>query len=100
MRGVRATHPVLVGCSGGADSLALAAAAAFELPRQGVTCGFVTVDHGLQPGSAERAKKLVDWARDHGLHDPRVIAVDVSGRPPGPRGAPPPAPGATPCGGG
>jgi tRNA(Ile)-lysidine synthase len=87
IRGERATHPVLVACSGGADSLALAAAAAFELPRRGVRCGFVTVDHGLQAGSSERARKLVAWAREHGLHDPRAVAVDVSGRPGGPEAA-------------
>ena len=46
---------VLVACSGGADSLALAAAAAFVAPRLGLRAGGVTVDHGLQPGSAERA---------------------------------------------
>ncbi len=43
---------VLVACSGGADSLALAAATAFEAPRRGVAAGALVVDHGLQPGSA------------------------------------------------
>src|SRR3954451_23485479 len=47
--------PVLVAGSGGADSLALAAALAFEAPRAGVAAGAVTVDHGLQPDSAARA---------------------------------------------
>jgi tRNA(Ile)-lysidine synthase len=46
---------VLVACSGGADSLALAAALAFTAPRLQLRGGGVTVDHGLQPGSAERA---------------------------------------------
>ena len=46
---------VLAACSGGADSLALAAALAFEAPRLGLRGGGVTVDHGLQPGSAEQA---------------------------------------------
>jgi len=49
---------VLVACSGGADSLALAAAAAFVAPRLGLRTGGVTVDHGLQPGSAERAGEV------------------------------------------
>ena len=35
---------VLVACSGGADSLALAAAAAFVAPRLGLRAGGVTVD--------------------------------------------------------
>ena len=42
---------VLAACSGGADSLALAAALAHEGPRSGLRAGGVTVDHGLQPGS-------------------------------------------------
>src|SRR5277367_3654274 len=46
---------VLVAVSGGADSLALAAAVAQEAPKLGLRAGAVTVDHGLQPGSADRA---------------------------------------------
>src|SRR5260370_32925739 len=46
---------VLAACSGGADSLALAAALAFVAPRAGLRAGGVTVDHGLQEGSARRA---------------------------------------------
>src|SRR5580698_10625723 len=42
----------LVALSGGPDSLALAAAAAFEAPRAGWRAGAVVVDHGLQEGSA------------------------------------------------
>ncbi|MGI8987561.1 MAG: tRNA lysidine(34) synthetase TilS, partial [Nocardioidaceae bacterium] len=44
---------VLVGLSGGADSLALTVAAAFAVPRLGLRLGAVVVDHGLQDGSAE-----------------------------------------------
>src|SRR5260221_11792571 len=50
---------VLVACSGGADSLALAAALAFEAPRLGLSRGGVTVDHGLQAGSARQGRKVV-----------------------------------------
>ena len=39
---------VLAACSGGADSLALAAALAFEAPRMGLKAGAVIVEHGLQ----------------------------------------------------
>src|ERR687884_403403 len=42
---------VLVACSGGADSMALASAVAFEAPKLGIRAGGVTVDHGLQAGS-------------------------------------------------
>jgi tRNA(Ile)-lysidine synthase len=54
---------VLVACSGGADSLALACAARFVAQRRDMHCGLVTVDHGLQHGSADRAAAVVDWAK-------------------------------------
>ena len=41
---------VLAACSGGPDSLALAAALAFVAPRAGLRAGAVTVDHGLAAG--------------------------------------------------
>jgi tRNA(Ile)-lysidine synthase len=41
---------VLVACSGGPDSLALAAGLGFVAPRAGLRAGAVTVDHGLQDG--------------------------------------------------
>ncbi|WP_306211157.1 tRNA lysidine(34) synthetase TilS [Actinoplanes sp. RD1] len=69
--------PVLVACSGGADSLALAAAVAFVAPRMGVPAGLVTVDHQLQEGSAERASSVADWARSVGLDPVVVSTVDV-----------------------
>ncbi len=55
---------MLVACSGGADSLALAAATAFVAPRQGWRAGLITVDHGLQEGSGERAAAVVGWASE------------------------------------
>jgi tRNA(Ile)-lysidine synthase len=68
------TRPLaLIACSGGADSLALAAAAAFAGPRAGWRVGLVTVDHGLQEGSAQRAAAVASWARGAGL-DPVAIA--------------------------
>ena len=66
---------VLAACSGGADSLALAAALAFVAPRAGLRAGGVTVDHGLQQGSAERATALAALMCELGL-DP-VTAVTV-----------------------
>lgn len=53
---------VLVGLSGGADSLALAAATAFEAPRAGIRAGAIVVDHQLQPGSAEVASRAASQA--------------------------------------
>lgn len=77
---------VLVACSGGADSLALAAAAAFEAPRRGLRCGAVTVDHGLQPGSAAHADGVL--ATLGALHlAPREKRTVTVGGPGGPEAA-------------
>ncbi len=70
-------RPVLVACSGGADSLALAAAVAFEAPRAGVRAGAVTVDHGLQSGSADRAAATAELLRGLGLAPVDVLRVEV-----------------------
>lgn len=69
---------VLVGLSGGADSLALAAAAAFEAPRAGIRAGAVIVDHGLQVESADVAARAAGQARDLGLDPVVVTRVRVS----------------------
>ena len=77
---------VLVACSGGADSLALAAATAFEAPRAGVRAGLVSVDHGLQPGSAQRARQVAQLGFELGLDPVEVVPVEV-GRGGGPEAA-------------
>jgi tRNA(Ile)-lysidine synthase len=69
---------VLVACSGGADSLALAAALAFEAPRLGIAAGAVTVDHGLQPGSAGRSDQVAGLLRDLGLAPVLTRRVDAT----------------------
>lgn len=82
------THAgALVACSGGADSLALAAAAGFVGRRRGQRIGLVTVDHGLQPGSADRAKAVAEWAVGAGFDPVVVETVDVAGRSGGPEAA-------------
>ena len=78
---------VLVACSGGADSMALAAATAFVAPRLGLVPGLVTVDHRLQPGSAGRAADVAAWASAHGFAPAEVATVDVTGHPGGPEAA-------------
>jgi tRNA(Ile)-lysidine synthase len=67
----------LTACSGGADSLALAAALAFTAPRMGLRAGLLTVDHQLQPGSAERARTVAAIARRLGLDPVDVLTVTV-----------------------
>lgn len=70
---------VLVAVSGGADSIALLTAALHELPRRGVSVGMVTVDHGLQPGSARRGRALAGRATAAGAQLVEVAHVRVDG---------------------
>jgi tRNA(Ile)-lysidine synthase len=77
---------VLVALSGGADSLALAAALAAEGPGAGVRAGAVIIDHGLQSGSAAVASRAAEQARDLGL-DPVVVRRVVVGDGDGPEAA-------------
>lgn len=69
---------VLVGVSGGADSLALAAAAAFELRKRAVRVGAVVVDHGLQDDSAQVAAAAADRCGQLGLDPVQVTRVQVA----------------------
>jgi tRNA(Ile)-lysidine synthase len=77
---------VLVACSGGADSLALAAAVAFEARAAGWRAGGVVVDHGLQAGSANVARRAAEALRERNLDPVEVLRVDVDG-PGGPESA-------------
>lgn len=77
---------VVVACSGGADSLALAAATAFEAPRLGLSSAGVVVDHGLQEGSGAVARRVAGTLRSLPLHPVEVVQVVVSG-PGGPEAA-------------
>ncbi|MFH8981837.1 tRNA lysidine(34) synthetase TilS [Streptomyces varsoviensis] len=77
---------VLVACSGGADSMALASALAFEAPKLGIRAGGVTVDHGLQYGSDIRAAEVVSRLTAIGLDPVESVTVTV-GRDGGPEAA-------------
>ncbi|MDR2454910.1 MAG: tRNA lysidine(34) synthetase TilS [Bifidobacteriaceae bacterium] len=80
LRAAAAASPaplVLVACSGGADSLALAAAVAFEAPRAQVRAGAVVVDHGLQPGSEQVAGQAAAQCAALGLAPVAVERVRV-----------------------
>lgn len=72
---------VLVGCSGGPDSLALAAAAGFVVPQRGGSVGAVVVDHGLQAQSAAVARQAAQTCLGLGLTPVETVAVRVAVRP-------------------
>lgn len=72
---------VLVACSGGADSLALAAAVAFEGSSAGWLVGGVVVDHGLQVASAQVAASTAAILRGLGCRSVDVVPVQVPSGP-------------------
>ncbi|GAA1375334.1 tRNA lysidine(34) synthetase TilS [Streptomyces beijiangensis] len=80
------TPLVLVACSGGADSMALASALAFEARKLPVRAGGITVDHGLQDGSDIRAAEVVSRLSAMDLGPVESVAVTV-GREGGPEAA-------------
>ena len=77
---------VLAACSGGADSLALAAALAVEAPRRRLLAGAITVDHGLTADSAQQAARVLTQVRELGLVVAESVRVIVAG-PGGPEAA-------------
>jgi tRNA(Ile)-lysidine synthase len=80
---------VLVACSGGADSLALAAGTAFVAPRAGLRAGAVVVDHGWRPSSAEEAAGAGAACEGLGLAPVRVVTVaEEQAQPDGDGGGP------------
>ncbi|POH73899.1 tRNA lysidine(34) synthetase TilS [Arthrobacter glacialis] len=69
---------ILVGCSGGPDSLALAAVCAFFAKRGEVRVGAVVVDHQMQEGSAQVAQTTAGQLRALGLDPVVVRTVDLN----------------------
>jgi len=78
---------VMVACSGGADSLALLSATVFEGHKEALKVIGVTVDHGLQEGSSERAAAVADQMRALGVGESAVATVTVEARGMGPEAA-------------
>ncbi len=72
---------VLVGCSGGADSLALATLAADTASRGLIRAGAVVVDHQLQAGSERAAQQAAQACHRMGLNPVEVVRVEVDQRP-------------------
>ena len=71
---------VLVACSGGRDSMALAAVSHIVCTSMGVRCGVVIVDHGLQAGSERVAGEAADRCRALGLGPVIVRNTTVQAR--------------------
>ncbi|MFR9728924.1 tRNA lysidine(34) synthetase TilS [Saccharopolyspora sp. MS10] len=69
--------PLLVACSGGADSLALAAATAHAARDRRLSARIV--DHGLQQGSADVAARAAEQLDELGFTDVAVLRVRVTG---------------------
>lgn len=89
LQAVRVVHrgePVLVACSGGADSLALALAVHSLAASTGCPARALVVDHGLQPDSARHSRDIVARLETLGLPaQVAAVAVRPDGR--GPEGA-------------
>ncbi len=80
-------YTVVVACSGGAASLALLAATVFEATSPSWRVIGVTVDHGLQEGSAEHADRVVDQMRALGVTESLTARVNVQAPGLGPEAA-------------
>lgn len=76
--GVTTGDLVLVACSGGADSMALAGAAQFEGARSGILVGAVIVEHGLQDVTKVVAQQTAAKLQALGLDPVRVVEVQVA----------------------
>ena len=78
---------VIVACSGGADSLALAAAAVFEGHKLGLHIIGATVDHGMQSGSADQATKVIGQLAQLGVDETVTATIEVKVEGDGPEAA-------------
>ena len=79
--------PMLIACSGGPDSLALAAAAAVVANRRGDHVRAVVIDHGLQPASDAVATGVVTQLQRRLQVSAEVISVAVRDDGAGPEAA-------------
>lgn len=68
---------VLVACSGGPDSIALAAGLAFEGPKFGLRIGAVIVDHGIQEITATVSKETKTLLESLGFNPVHIVQVSV-----------------------
>ena len=75
---LEAGDKIIIACSGGADSVALAYALSLEAPKLALSLSAVTIDHGLQPHSEDVASACVKLLA--ALNIPtEIIRVKVAG---------------------
>jgi len=74
---IEPNETILVGCSGGADSLALTYALKQESESKNFRLIPVVIDHDLQPGSADVAAKVVKQLQSWGLKEIFVAKAQV-----------------------
>ncbi|WP_139982668.1 tRNA lysidine(34) synthetase TilS [Nocardioides litoris] len=74
--------PVVVACSGGADSLALLTATVFEGHKDALRVVGAVVDHGLQDGSGEHTDRVVAQMAGLGVDETLAarVTVEASGQ--------------------
>ena len=77
LSGCSAGDTVLVAVSGGADSLALAAALVPESKSALINLVGVTIDHQLQKNSSEQATKVFAQLSELGISQIEIVKVDV-----------------------
>ena len=77
LENLTAGDSAIVAVSGGADSLALAYALVQEAPNLAITLIAVTVDHQLQTGSGDQAKKVQEQLKSMGYHEVIIEKVSV-----------------------
>lgn len=69
--------PLVLGISGGSDSMALALVAQYVARHEGRECVCVIVDHGLRPESAGEAECVAQRLRALDFEDVQVVAVEL-----------------------
>ena len=77
LENLTAGDSAIVAVSGGADSLALAYALVKEAPELAITLIAVTVDHQLQTGSGDQAKKVQEQLKAMGYQEVIIKKVSV-----------------------
>ena len=77
LSGCSAGDTVLAAVSGGADSLALAAALVLESKNALINLVCVTIDHQLQKNSGEQATKVLAQLSQLGISQTDIVKVDV-----------------------